>query len=173
MLFFLLLQSSNDKSNVHLKKGEMLEKQIPDFPDVWNYLTLNVHIMNSLIAHLLTKTAHPQYSISWQMTSKCNFYPKKNLAIIVICSLTFQVRLKVLLVFLLKKTHQDLPPCLNHSCHLSCHFLVIFCLCYFRGHSLQCWPVSAPLSYQICLSTIQTQLCHHWWLENNIHTHTP
>lgn len=124
MLFFLLLQSSNDKSNVHLKKGEMSEKQIPDFPDVWNYLTLNMHIMKSLFAHLLTKTAHPQYSISWQMTSKCNFYPKKNLAIIVICSLTFQVCLKVLLVFLLKKKkkHQDLPPCLNHSCHLSLSF---------------------------------------------------
>lgn len=176
MLFFLLLQSSNDKSNVHLKKGEMSEKQIPNFPDVWNYLTLNMHIMKSLFAHLLTKTAHPQYSISWQMTSKCNFYPKKNLAIIVICSLTFQVCLKVLLVFLLKKKKKNIRIYLLVSITLAislCHFLVIFCLCSFRGHSLQCWPVSAPLSYQICLSTIQTWLCHHWWLENNIHTHTP
>lgn len=85
----------------------MSEKQIPDFPDVWNYLTLNMHVMNSLFAHLLTKTAHPQYSISWQMTSKCNFYPKKNLVIIVICFLTFQVCLKVLLVFLLKKKKKN------------------------------------------------------------------
>lgn len=115
MLFFLLLQSSNDKSNVHLKKGEMSEKQIPDFPDVWNYLTLNMHIMKSLFAHLLTKTAHPQYSISWQMTSKCNFYPKKNLAIIVICSLTFQVCLKVLLVFLLKKKKTSGSTSLSQS----------------------------------------------------------
>ena len=176
MLFFLLLQSSNDKSNVHLQKGEMSEKQIPDFPDVWNYLTLNMNIMKSLFAHLLTKTAHPQYSISWQMTSKCNFYPQKNLVIIVTCSFTFQVCLRVLLVFLLKK-------------HIRIYLLVwiIFAISFIISllysawaisedtmiYSLQCWPVSAPLSYQICPSTIQTWLCHHWWLENNIHTHTP
>lgn len=156
----------------------MSEKQIPDFPDVWNYLTLNMHVMNSLFAHLLTKTAHPQYSISWQMTSKCNFYPKKNLVIIVICFLTFQVCLKVLLVFLLKKK-KHIRICLLVSITLAISFVISLLYSAWAVsedtmiYSLQCWPVSAPLGYQICLSTMHTWLCLHWWLENNIHTHTP
>lgn len=136
----------------------MSEKQIPDFPAAWNYLTLNMHIMNSLFL-LTSRPKLPILSILYLDKWHQTFTPNRTSSSLLYILLLSNYFSKP--CFSSPKNHVRIYFFLSIITAISlCHCLITFCLGYVREHLMVYNLQFGPALFHIATRFICLQYRH-------------